>query len=367
MDFSFQTELSPEVAKALSKMGYKTPTPIQSRVIPYALSGYDILGKAATGTGKTAAFGIPIVETIQRKGRLPQAIIMVPTRELATQVAEEIGKIGSTKGIKAAAIYGGVPVPRHIRLLSSGKARVIVGTPGRVRDLIERGALNLSNISIAVLDEVDRMLDMGFIEDIDFILSHTPTEKQTMFFSATVPDGVLDLVWDYLAEDYVYITVEDKSFTPTIKQKLYRAKGDRFWTLTKVLKSHMNGGRSIVFVNRKREASEVAERLAESGFNAGALHGDMSQRKRDEMMKNFRSGRVKVLVATDVAARGIDVKEVELVVNYRLPEDPDMYTHRIGRTARAGTQGTAVSIVSARDMGTLSRIRTLKKVSLERI
>ncbi|BAT72251.1 ATP-dependent RNA helicase DeaD [Thermosulfidibacter takaii ABI70S6] len=361
-------KLGRNVRKALSSMGYEKPTPVQERVIPLALEGKDVVAVADTGTGKTAAFGIPIVQMLSRRFREVKALILVPTRELASQVADEIWKLGRFKGIRVAAMYGGKPVRRDISLLKRGSLQVVVGTPGRIADLIERGALWLSSIKFLVLDEVDRMLDMGFEEDINYIIESCSEERQTMFFSATLPEGIRSMMSDYLRDDFELIEVESRELKPKIEHRLFGTHRDRFGTLLGVLQRFENGGNAIIFVNRKVEAQELAEKLQQAGISKVAcLHGDMSQRKREAVMAAFRKGRVKTLVATDVAARGIDVRSVELVINYRLPEDPDMYTHRAGRTARAGSSGLAVSLVSRRDFVPLKRIDALRRVRIEHL
>ncbi|NPA15708.1 MAG: DEAD/DEAH box helicase [Deferribacteres bacterium] len=367
MSFTFES-LSESVKKALADMGYTAPTPIQEAVIPAVLSGFDVVGQAETGTGKTAAFGIPIVEAVSRRSRGVKALILVPTRELAIQVADEISKIGAKKRISVFPFYGGTSVNRQISLLKRDRVKVLVGTPGRIRDLIEREALSLSSLRFFVLDEMDQMLDMGFIEDIDFILSKRPENTQTMFFSATVPYEVRELARRYLKEDHKFVSVKSEVMAPRIEEKLYFVPYRRKLELLKeVLKENLNGGASIIFVKTKKDAFNLGERLKKLGFSADAIHGDLSQRKRESVMRRFREGKVKMLVATDVASRGIDVKAVELVVNYELPEDPELYLHRIGRTARAGGEGLAVSFVSPLEINRLKRIKSLNKVKAIRV
>ena len=361
MEFSF-SQLSPETQKSLEEMGFMEPTPIQKEAIPVALEGQDIVGQAQTGTGKTAAFGIPLVEKLSPKERGVKAIILTPTRELAIQVAHEISLIGKNKGISAYPIYGGVSIERQISTLKRGRNQVIVGTPGRIKDLINRGVLNLKNVKFAVLDEADQMLDMGFIEDIEDILSETPKSKQTMLFSATMPYEIRRLIDRYLKKGYKTIKVGKQLVTPKVKQKIIFVRNeDRLKALEKILKEY-KGVPAIVFVKTKRDAAEVEKKLQERGINAKAIHGDISQRQREFVMNSFRKGRTDVLVATDVAARGIDIKDVGLVVNYELPENPESYVHRIGRTGRAGKEGTAISLVTDSEKRRMYKIKSLKGV-----
>ncbi len=367
MSFSFEN-LSESLKGALSEMSYFTPTPVQEAVIPVVTSGLDVVGQAETGTGKTAAFGIPIVEATSRRGKGVKALILVPTRELAIQVAHEISKIASKKRIPVFPFYGGTSVNRQVFLLKKDRVRIVVGTPGRIRDLIERDALNLSGMKFFVLDEMDQMLDMGFIEDIDFILSKRPQNVQTMFFSATVPCEVRELAQKYLQRNYKFISVKSEKMAPKIKEMLYFVPyGKKLELLKEILGEKLNGGSSIIFVRTKRDAFNLGERLKKLGFYADAIHGDLSQKKREVVMRKFREGKIKMLVATDVASRGIDVKSVELVVNYELPEDPDLYLHRIGRTARAGGEGLAVSLVSPLEIKRLKRIKSLNRLKAIKI
>ena len=365
MDFSFET-LSFKVRTSLKHMGYFKPTPVQEKIIPIVLSGMDVVGLAETGTGKTAAFAIPLIERIEKHMDGVKALVLTPTRELAIQVAEEIARIGKQKGVKAFAFYGGVPLHKQISILKRDGAKIVVGTPGRIKDLIEREALVLDNISFLVLDEVDRMLDMGFIEDIDFIISYTPLSRQTLFFSATISKDVRKLMKSYLKEDFELISVRSETFRPQIEEKIYKVKhGQRFEALCRILKNNLNGGSCIVFVKTKLDAAKIGKKLKESGFSADCIHGDLSQRKREMVMGKFKRGKIKTLVATDVAARGIDVKSVELVINYELPEDPEMYIHRIGRTARAGSKGLAVSFVTFRERQRKERIPRIKNTPMQ--
>ncbi len=365
MEFSF-SQLDERIQKSLEEMGFESPTPIQKEAIPVALKGEDIVGQAQTGTGKTAAFGIPIVEGISPRERGVKAIILTPTRELAIQVAHEISLIGKNKGVSAYPIYGGVSIERQANILKRGRNQVIVGTPGRVKDLINRGILKLDRVRYAVLDEADQMLDMGFIEDIEEILSKTPKEKQTMLFSATMPYEIRKLIDNYLKPGYRFIKVSKQLITPKVKQRVLLVRSeDKLKALEKILKEN-EGTATIVFVKTKRDAADIERELQRCGINARAIHGDLSQRQRENVLKAFREGRVKVLVATDVAARGLDIKDVGLVINYELPENPESYVHRIGRTGRAGREGTAISLVAEPEKRRMYRIKGLKGIRPER-
>lgn len=366
MEFSFE-QLDRQIQESLKEMGFKKPTPIQSKAVPLALKGFDVVGQAQTGTGKTAAFGIPIVSKVEPEDKKVRALILTPTRELAIQVASEISLIGKRKGVFAFPVYGGTPVGRQVSVLRRKKNQVVVGTVGRVKDLINRGILNLGGIKYVVLDEADQMLDMGFIEDVEDILSKTPNNRQTMLFSATIPYEIRKLIDRYLKPDYKFVKVVTKSMAPRIEQRLFLVKDEeKLKALEKILRNNP-GKLSIVFVKTKRDAARIGNELKSLGFNADAIHGDLSQRQREKVMRAFRKGKIRILVATDVASRGIDIKNVELVVNFELPENPESYVHRIGRTGRAGRRGTAISLVSEGEKRRVYRIRKLKNVKIEKL
>ncbi|SNZ09145.1 ATP-dependent RNA helicase DeaD [Persephonella hydrogeniphila] len=358
--------ISQKTLKSIERMGFKSPTEIQEKAIPVVISGKDLIAQAQTGTGKTAAFGIPIVEKVNPKVRKIQALVLVPTRELAIQVTKEIKDIGREKRLFALAIYGGKSIKHQIDFLKKGKDVVVVGTPGRVRDLIERGVLDLSNVKIFVLDEADRMLDMGFIEDIEFIFNKTPSEKQTLMFSATMPAGIKRLAEEYLKPDYETIRVKPEEVTvDRIKQVVYRVDSNKqFEKLSESLKEYPET-KTIIFTETKKGADELASRLRKEGFNADAIHGDYSQAKREKVLKNFRRNQLQILVATDVAARGLDIKGVDLVMNYSLPKDIESYIHRIGRTGRAGKEGTAISIMNTSEDYILKQIQRKTKADIK--
>ncbi|MEZ0323456.1 MAG: DEAD/DEAH box helicase [Hydrogenothermaceae bacterium] len=367
MSNSFQAlGISKEILKSVESMGYTQPTEIQQKAIPLVMSGKDIVAQAQTGTGKTAAFGIPLLEKVNPKERKIQAIVLVPTRELAIQVAKELKDLGKNKRVFILAVYGGKSIKHQIDFLKKGNDVVIVGTPGRVRDLIERGYLKLDNVKTFVLDEADRMLEMGFIEDIEFIMSGLPEDRQNLLFSATMPKEILHLAEEFLKPDYETIKVKpDEVTVEKIKQIIYRVDSSDLYKTLKDILTENSVEKVIIFTQTKLEADEVARNLKREGFNAEAIHGDFSQNKREAVLRKFRVGEIKILVATDVAARGLDIKGVELVVNYKLPRDVESYIHRIGRTGRAGKEGTAISIMTSEQDKIFAQIQKKIGKSLE--
>lgn len=340
--------ISAEILKSVEEMGYTQPSPIQSQSIPFILQGRDVIGQAQTGTGKTAAFAIPIIDLVDSDFNKPQAIILCPTRELAVQVEGEIQKLAKYhRQINSVAIYGGESIDRQIRVLRKG-VQIVVGTPGRVQDHINRGTLKLDSVGILVLDEADEMLDMGFRDDIEAILQEMPEERQTVFFSATMAKPIMDLTRKYQTNPEI-VKIDKKELTVSnIEQTYYEVKNPLKLELMARLMNVHNINLSVVFCNTKRMVDEVTEGLIARGIAADALHGDLSQAQRDKVMGKFRKGHCKVLVATDVAARGIDVDNVEAVFNYDLPLDEEYYVHRIGRTGRAGRNGKAINFVTGR-------------------
>ena len=357
--------LDPDILKAISGMGFEEPTPIQMQTIPVLLTGKDLMGQAQTGTGKTAAFGIPIIERIDKKDPLVQAIILAPTRELAIQVAEEMNKLGRFKGVQSVPIYGGTSIERQIKALRRG-VNVVVGTPGRVLDHIERKTLILKGVKFAVLDEADEMLDMGFIDDITRILKETPETRQTLLFSATLPDGVLKISKRYM-KNPEKIRIQTSTLTaPKINQIFYevRASG-KLEALSRLIDNDAEG-RFLVFCHTKREADDVSSNLKTRGYEADAMHGDFSQSQRESVLRKFKDGRVDVLVATDVAARGLDISDISHVVNFSMPQNPESYVHRIGRTGRAGKEGVAITFVTPREDKQLRLIRAVSKATITR-
>ena len=358
-------QISQKTVKSIERLGFKNPTEVQEKAIPVVLSGKDLIAQAQTGTGKTAAFGIPIVEKVNPKARKIQALVLVPTRELAIQVTKEIKDLGREKRIFALAIYGGKSIKHQIDFLKKGKDVIVVGTPGRVKDLIERRVLDLSNVEIFVLDEADRMLEMGFIEDIEFIFSKTPQKKQTLMFSATMPPAIKRLAEEFLNPDYETIRIKPEEVTvDRIKQIVYRVdQNKQLEKLTESLKEYRDT-KTIVFTETKKGADQLANELKKRGFNADAIHGDFSQAKREKVLKSFRRNQLQILVATDVAARGLDIKGVDLVMNYSLPKDVESYIHRIGRTGRAGKEGTAISIMVPSEDHILRQIQRKTKADI---
>ncbi|ERM81395.1 RNA helicase [Rhodonellum psychrophilum GCM71 = DSM 17998] len=340
--------ISDEILKAVEDMGYTHPSPIQAQTIPFLLAGHDVIGQAQTGTGKTAAFGIPIIDLVDASINKPQALILCPTRELAVQVEGEIVKLSRHKrGISSTCIYGGEAIDRQIRSLRKG-VQIVVGTPGRIMDHMERRTLNLDHVSLIVLDEADEMLDMGFREDIETILSEMPKERQTVFFSATMPKPILDLTRKFQTNPEIVKVLRKELTVENVSQAYYEVKPSlRIELMTRLM--NLNQFKlSVVFCNTKRATDEVTEALISKGIMAEALHGDLSQAQRTKVMNKFRKGSCSVMVATDVAARGIDVENVEVVFNYDLPLDEENYVHRIGRTGRAGKSGMAISFVTGR-------------------
>ncbi|HIE58370.1 MAG TPA: DEAD/DEAH box helicase [Persephonella sp.] len=360
--------ISKQVLNSISKMGYTNPTEIQKKAIPVALEGKDIIAQAQTGTGKTAAFGIPLIEKVNPKARKIQALILVPTRELAIQVAKELKDIGRNKKVFVLSVYGGKSIQHQIKFLKKGNDVIVVGTPGRVKDLIERGFLKLDNVDMFVLDEADRMLDMGFIEDIEFIMSNLPKDKQTLLFSATMPKEILNLAEKFLKENYSFLKVHPEKITvERIKQKAYRVDSNKkLETFIKILSETLEG-KAIVFTKTKKMADELARKLRDSSFNADAIHGDFSQAKREKVLRDFRKGKLEILVATDVAARGLDIKNVKVVYNFDLPNDTESYIHRVGRTGRAGKDGIAISFFIPNEDVFFKRILKTTKAPIELI
>ena len=347
--------LVPEIMKAIEDMGFEEPTPIQKASIPAAMEGKDLIGQAQTGTGKTAAFGIPILEKIDTTEKGPQAIVLSPTRELAIQSAEEMNRLAQYLPIHALPIYGGQDIERQFRALRK-KPNVIVATPGRLMDHMKRGTIDLSRVQILVLDEGDEMVDMGFIDDIRTILAGMPEERQTMFFSATMPAPIRELAESFL-RDPVLVKIKAATVTIDLVEQEYIELPDmqKFDCLCRLLDME-NPELAIVFVRTKRRADEVTEALKKRGYMAEGLHGDLSQQKRDAVVRQFKEGTIDILVATDVAARGLDISGVTHVYNFDMPQDSETYVHRVGRTGRAGQTGLAMTFVVSREIGQLHDI-----------
>ncbi len=359
-------KISEEIKRAIEDMGFEEATPIQTQAIPFVLEGKDIVGQAQTGTGKTAAFGIPTLEKIDPKDKTVQALILCPTRELAIQVSEEIRKLAKYKhGIKVLPIYGGQSIERQIKSIKKG-VQIIIGTPGRIMDHMRRRTLKLGGLKIVVLDEADEMLNMGFIEDIETILKDTPSDRQTVLFSATMPKAILKIANDY-QKDPSIIKVKHKALTvPKIEQYYFEMKQkNKFEILTRLIDIY-NPKLSLVFCNTKKKVDELVVELQGRGYFADGLHGDMKQNQRDRVMNSFRNGNIDILVATDVAARGIDVDDVEMVFNYDVPQHEEFYVHRIGRTGRAGRSGKAFTFVVGKEIYKLKDIQRYSNTKIRR-
>jgi ATP-dependent RNA helicase DeaD len=339
--------LSNDLNESLFKMNYTEPTPIQEKAIPLAMQGHDILGSAQTGTGKTAAFSIPLVEALLRSPH-GTALVLTPTRELAKQVLSVIHQLlGDKSDINTAFIIGGEPMPKQLKQLRNNP-RIIVGTPGRINDHLQRRSMTLDNAHFLVLDETDRMLDMGFGVQLDKIIKHLPEERQTLMFSATLPDGIVRISNKYLTNPQRVSVGETNVIAVNIKQEIIHIEQpDKYQEL--LVQLNERTGSVIVFVKTKHGADRVAKNLRRDGFEAEALHGDLKQNKRDKVMKNFRDMRFRILIATDIAARGLDVPHIEHVINHDLPQVAEDYIHRMGRTARAGAEGSAVCFISSQD------------------
>lgn len=351
--------LSKKIVNALKDMGFEEPSPIQAKTIPLILQGMDILGQAQTGTGKTAAFGIPTIERVEPTNRHIQALVVTPTRELAIQVAEELNKIGKYKHIKTLPIYGGQMIERQIRALRNG-VKIIVGTPGRLLDHIKRKTINLDNVKTLILDEADEMLDMGFIDDIKAIMSHIPSEgRQTLLFSATMPASIEKLSQGYMNKPKKILISKEHLTVPAIDQIYYETK-DKFDGLCRILDVE-GTGKFIIFCRTKKGVDDLIASLNARGYLAGGLHGDMNQAQRQRVMKKFRDDKLDILIATDVAARGIDIDDITHVINYDIPQDHESYVHRIGRTGRAGRSGIAITFIEPREYRQLRLIEKLIK------
>jgi len=359
-----ELNLSEAMLKALDNMGFEEATPIQSKAIPPVMEGKDIIGQAQTGTGKTCAFGVPAVEMIDPKVSGVQVLMLCPTRELAIQVSEELKNLCKfKKGIKTLPIYGGQSIDRQIMALKN-KPQIIIGTPGRVMDHMRRHTLKLQELKMIVLDEADEMLNMGFREDIDIILKEVPADRQTLLFSATMSKEILEITKLYQRNPMIIKTVHKELTMPTTEQFYIEVRESSKLELLCRMIDAKNLKVAIVFCNTKRKVDEVTTALQTRGFSAEALHGDMKQTERDRVMNKFRKGLVDILVATDVAARGIDVNNVEAVFNYDIPTDEEYYVHRIGRTGRAGKKGISYSFVFGRDVFKLRDIQRYTKTDI---
>ncbi|RDW17166.1 DEAD/DEAH box helicase [Oceanobacillus arenosus] len=358
--------VSAPVMKALEKMGFEEATPIQAETIPFALAGNDVIGQAQTGTGKTAAFGIPMIEKFDSKLRKIQGLVVAPTRELAIQVAEEINRLSKFKGVRALAIYGGSPMDRQIRALKDGP-QIVVATPGRLLDHMRRKTIHIENVQVAVLDEADEMLNMGFIDDIRDILKGIPETRQTLLFSATMPKEIRDIA-SKLMKDPKEVKVKSKEMTVENIEQFFIEIPEKYKFDT--LNNHLDINSpelAIVFARTKKRVDEITEGLQARGYRAEGIHGDLTQGKRMSVLNKFKSGRLDVLVATDVAARGLDISGVTHVYNFDIPQDPESYVHRIGRTGRAGRTGEAISFITSREIAHLHLIEKVTNSKMKRL
>lgn len=357
--------LSEKVLKALSKKGYESPTPIQKLTIPALLSNKkDIIGQAQTGTGKTAAFALPIIETYEVSSNI-QAIVLTPTRELALQVAEEMNSLAISKKMKVIPVYGGQSIDIQRKLIKTG-VDIVVGTPGRIIDLIERKLLKLQNLKYFVLDEADEMLNMGFIEDIEKILSFTNEDKRMLFFSATMPDEIMTVAKNHMKE-YEILAVKKRELTTDLTEQIYFevAERDKFEALCRII-DLTKDFYGIVFCRTKTDVNEIVGRLNDRGYDAEGLHGDIGQNYREVTLKRFKARKINILVATDVAARGIDINDLSHVINYAVPQEVESYVHRIGRTGRAGKEGTAITFITPQEYRRLLQIQKAVKKEIRK-
>ena len=359
--------LSEKTIKALAKKGFEEPSPIQALTIPVLLKGEkDVVGQAQTGTGKTAAFGLPILEMIDKSNGNVRAIILAPTRELAIQVAEEINSFASGRKLKIVPVYGGQSIEQQIRQLKKG-VDIVVGTPGRVQDLIDRKVLKLDKLEYFILDEADEMLNMGFVEDIEKILESTNKDKRMLFFSATMPKEILKIAENHMRKDYEILKVEAKELTTNLTDQIYFEvkQKDKFEALCRIidLEPEFYG---IVFCRTKNDVNELAGKLNDRGYDAGELHGDITQNHREVTLNRFKARKLNILVATDVAARGIDVNDLTHVVNYAIPQEAESYVHRIGRTGRAGKEGTAITFMTPSEYKKLLQIKRITKTDIRK-
>lgn len=347
-------------------MGFVEASPIQTQAIPYILAGRDVIGQAQTGTGKTAAFGIPALELIDADSKVVQAVVMCPTRELALQVSLELKKLSKyKKGINVLAIYGGESIEKQILALKRG-VQVIIGTPGRIMDHLDRKTLKFDNVKMIVLDEADEMLNMGFREDIESILTKMPQKKQTIFFSATMAKPIMALTRKYQTDPHIVKVTRDELTMPSIEQIYYEVRGsNKMEVMNRIIEIH-SLKLMLVFCNTKKKVDEVVDELNTHGHKAEGIHGDLRQNQRNQVMAKFRNGQVNILVATDVAARGIDVDNVDGVINYDLPLDDEYYVHRIGRTGRAGKSGKAFTLVTSRELYRLRELQAFTKVKIQK-
>ena len=358
--------LSRELLKGLTDLGFDTLFPIQAHAITPLLEGKDVIGQAQTGTGKTAAFGVPMIQRLDPHVKGIQGLILAPTRELAVQVADNLSKFGKYAKIRVLPVYGGESINKQIHALK-GNIHIVVGTPGRIIDLMKRGVLNLSSIRIVVLDEADRMLDMGFLEDVEYILFKTPRDRQTSLFSATIDNLVMRVCDKYMKNPEEILVSKDEIAVTQMKQ-YYTVinQNGKFEALCNILRQDAVE-KAIIFCRTRRDTSRVSEQMNRKGFRVQAIHAGFTQAQRDRAINDFKTGRLSLLVATDVAARGLDIQGITHIINYDVPNDPPVYFHRIGRTARKGTEGTAITLVNYGELSDFNKIKALTKTRIEEI
>lgn len=355
--------LSMEVLKSIEELGFTNLFPIQAQAITPLLEGKDVIGQAQTGTGKTAAFGVPMVQRLNPRLNRVQGLVLAPTRELAIQVAQHINRFGKHMGMRVLAVYGGEPIERQIDALERG-VHIVVGTPGRMIDLLERGRLNFSSVTFLVLDEADRMLDMGFIEDIEYILSRVPKNRQTGLFSATIDENVMRICNRYMRNpEKIIVSKDEIALTQMDQYYMVVNPYDKFGILCDILaENHI--GKAIIFCRTRMDTDMLAEKLSRRGFDARPIHAGLTQPQRDRVIDQFRRGGLKLLVATDVAARGLDIQGVTHIINYDVPMEALVYFHRIGRTARMGKEGTAITLVGYGELTDFNNIKALTKTEI---
>ncbi|MCL5317144.1 MAG: DEAD/DEAH box helicase [Thaumarchaeota archaeon] len=356
--------LDPGILRGVSAAGFTKPFPIQEQTISHLLAGSDVIGQAKTGSGKTAAYGLPLLQCIDTQNRKVQAVVLAPTRELAVQITEELKKLGKYTGARIVTIYGGQSINVQLEALRHG-AHAIVGTPGRMIDHLKRGTLHLGAVKTVVLDEADTMLDMGFIDDVEFIIDSTPDARQISLFSATMPQRIIDLSEKYMRDPEKVLIDSDEPSVDTLDQYYVLMPQTEKLAFLLDLLGKEKPESSIVFCRTKYGAQKLARELERRFLDAVPLHGDLSQGQRDHSMRLFRTGRASILVATDVASRGIDIPQVDCVINYEVPQNPALYFHRVGRTARAGDTGKAFTLISEREYGDFSHIRSLTKATIK--
>jgi len=358
--------LTPEIMKGIEELGFSNLFPIQAQAIIPLLEGKDVIGQAQTGTGKTAAFGIPMVERVNPNINRVQGLVLAPTRELAIQVAQRISRFGRYSSLKVLPVYGGEPINKQIRALDRG-VHIVVGTPGRLIDHLRRGTLNLSSTKVVVLDEADRMLDMGFIDDIQYILSRVPEDRQLSLFSATIDQSVMNVCHRYMKNpEKILVSKDEIALTQLNQYYMVVNPRNKLEYLLDILKRN-NIGKAIIFCNTRRGTDWLAHKLNGYGYDAKPLHGGFTQSQRDRVSNSFRNGNLKMLIATDVAARGLDIQGITHIINYDIPIDALVYFHRIGRTARMGNDGTAITLVGYGEMAELHKIKTLTKTNIEEL